>query len=91
MEGIVIMQWNAQTLKRKMAELAKYIMENNIQIACICETRVLENYKLPKRLSNYNMIVSSRKGREGGGVAIIFNNQNLILEEVDRFQNEKIE
>lgn len=88
---VLIMQWNAQTLKRKMQDVAKYLIDKDVDIACISETRISDQYKLPKRLNKYKFILNQRIGREGGGTAILINKETAIVQKVDKHQYEDIE
>ena len=66
---------NAQSIKNKEILIMDYIMENRIEACIVTETWLSEG-DFTKH--NYNITVSNRQNRRGGGLALIYEaNQNL--------------
>lgn len=66
---INIMNWNARSINNKLYELTEFLNNNEIDIACICETFLdsSKNIFIP----GYKIFRNDRQGQRGGGVALI--------------------
>ena len=65
-----IVQWNAIGIKERIIEFYSFLMSNNIQIACICETFLKDNI-IPHSHPAFKIEKFNRRDRPRGGVAII--------------------
>lgn len=86
------MQWNAQSLKMKVGDLTDNLLRKDVDVVSICETRITQEYRLPRRLHRqYDLILTQRIGREGWGKAILVNKQSAVMEEVKKEQLDTVE
>jgi len=71
--------WNADGLRRDIAEVIDYLNETSVDIMFICETHLTPNNTF--RVQNYTVYRRDRPDRPGGGVAIIIKNslQHALL------------
>lgn len=83
------MHWNANSIDKEtqpIEELELFIKSNNIHIASINETKLAESDEI--NISNYKIIRKDRNNN-GGGVAIIINNQieNEQIFDLEKYLN----
>ena len=69
-----IMHWNAQSISNKIDEFRLLLRDLKIDIACLSETRILDNEKWKDRFKGYSLHNFARPNREGGGVCILARN-----------------
>lgn len=71
MDSLNIVQWNAQSILHHQHIFHKFILDNNIHIAIICETWLKPHHKF--KINNYNT-VRIDSGNTHNGVAILIHN-----------------
>lgn len=69
--NLVILNWNAHSLRYKMPELTNFICEYNIDVACITETHLDPHITLEDLHPEFIVYRRDRLARSGGGVAIM--------------------
>lgn len=65
-----ILQFNVNGLRTSKSELASYLRENNVKVACLQETKLRPNNSDPS-FPGYALLRRDRQGGGGGGVAIL--------------------
>lgn len=63
-----IITWNANSIKNKLAELSQVIIDYNVDILGICETKISNNFNL--KVTGFSVYRNDRNSA-GGGVALI--------------------
>lgn len=66
---IKIMFWNSQGIKSKIAELIKFLKNNDVDVVCLCETFLKQNHTF--HIDGYICIRSDRAIGRLGGLAIL--------------------
>ena len=86
-----IMQWNADGINTKIAELNHFVNEHKIDVVIIQETKLTENKPTPK-LYGYACVRSDRPGSEfpGGGL-ITYIKHNVAYRKVGSAKNGNVE
>lgn len=72
---IKMLYWNANSVRNKIHELYAFLTDNDIKIACICETFLLSNDILPSHPNFITYRNDRTTNHRSGGVAIIMNRQ----------------
>ena len=72
---------NAQSIKNKEILIMNYIIENRIEACIVMETWLSDGNDIWISTSgftkhNYNITVSNRQNRRGGGLALIYKNNS---------------
>lgn len=67
---INILSWNANSIKYKCNELSQTILDYNLDIIGLCETKINDNYNLS--IKGFHVYRNNRDNR-GGGVALAIN------------------
>jgi exonuclease III len=64
-----ILEWNANSVYKKKAELEIFLQTNSIDIAAICETKLLPKYKF--NIPGYKAYRSDRNQFRGGVMLLV--------------------
>ena len=90
-KNLRIMQWNADGINTKIAELNHFVNEHKIDVVIIQETKLTENKPTPK-LYGYACVRSDRPGSEfpGGGL-ITYIKHNVAYRKVGSAKNGNVE
>ena len=90
-KSLRIMQWNADGINTKIAELNHYVKEHKIDVVIIQESKLTENKPTPK-LYGYAAVRSDRPGSEfpGGGL-LTFIKHNVAYRKVGSAKNGNVE
>lgn len=69
---IRILNWNCNSIRNKIFELYSFMLKSNIKVACLTETKLRTDIKIPKH-KDYRMVRLDNDGGDSphGGVAII--------------------
>ena len=79
--GLLILVWNAGSIKSNLTEFKHYISKAKPNIVCVCETWLRMSDKFD--IQNYKVFRNDRFGR-GGGVAILIE-KSIICQPHDSF------
>ena len=74
-EGLKMLLWNVRSMNRKVDFIMQYIVDRDIDIACITESWLTdESNSVTFKIKNYGYNISHkhRNNTSGGGVCLIF-------------------
>ena len=80
--GIIIMHWNARSLRNKSDELRKILEEKRVKIACIQEASLPQIETYHPKFSGFKMYHASRENRSGGGLVTLIH-ESLTVERIE--------
>ena len=84
-----ILQWNAEGLYRKTTALKQRLLTDNIHVACIQETHLNPDNRLPS-IRGYTPYRMDREGHKGG-VLILVKNNLVVIEDCKVETNQQAE
>ena len=78
--------WNVRSLLnvQKLANLLQTLEDNDIQVACLCETwfdQQIGTFTPTIKAAGFEIKHATREGKKGGGAAILYNNKWIQYQE----------
>ena len=89
-ERVLLMHWNARSLKKKTEELKREITDKNVKIICIQESSLPKDTSFHPKFKNFSMFNLSREDNFGGGLVTLIHD-SLHVEDCAMMTNNNIE
>ena len=83
---VKILQWNCNGIKNKLTELHHFVIENNIKIVVLQETKLTANSS-PPSMDGFTLVRKDRGRDKGGGLAI-FIHKSIVFTTADNFPDD---